>query len=224
MFSSAACAAFGVIAFQQRFPARTGATHDRVSRQGFRRLRGLNWRRGRRTADLMRGIAGEHHPAVHEPLHPAALELVQRDPLEIELVMAEHTRDPRPYMVRALLDRRVGKGTQLQVDAPDIVRLLVQQRRAAGVKRRIEPKPALGREFRRHLDVGDQELIFKQLPGEFRAHHLPQRRGGRHRRRRRSRHAADTVRQAFRSSAAHGRCAVQVPVTLLRQRRSMPES
>ena len=67
---------------------------------------------------------------------------------------------------------------QLQVDAPDVVRLLVQQRGASGVERRIEPEPALGRERRRHLDVGDQELILEHLPGEFRAHHLPQRRAG----------------------------------------------
>ena len=43
------------------------------------------------------------------------------------------------------------------------------------MERRIEPEPALGRKLRRHLDVGDQELVLEHLAGEFRAHHLPQR-------------------------------------------------
>ena len=65
---------------------------------------------------------------------------------------------------------------ELQIDPPDVVRLLVQQRRAPGMKRRIEPEPAFGRKFRRHPDVGDQELILEHLAGKFRADHLPQRR------------------------------------------------
>ena len=65
---------------------------------------------------------------------------------------------------------------QLQIDPPDIVRLLVQQRRPPGMKRRIEPEPALGRKCRGHLDVGDQELVFEHLAGKLGAHHLPQRR------------------------------------------------
>ena len=65
---------------------------------------------------------------------------------------------------------------ELQIDAPDIVGLLVQQRRAPGMERRIEPEPALGRKRRGHLDVGDQELVLEHLAGKFRADHLPQRR------------------------------------------------
>ena len=72
----------------------------------------------------------------------------------------------------------VGIGVKLQIDAPDIVGLLVQQRGSSRVERRIEPEPALGRKLRRHLDVGDQELVLEHLPCKFRAHHLPQRRAG----------------------------------------------
>src|SRR5215469_9217572 len=57
--------------------------------------------------DLVRGIAGKNHPAVQEAIHATALELVERDPLELELVMAEHARDPRPHVVRLLLDRGI---------------------------------------------------------------------------------------------------------------------
>ncbi len=123
----------------------------------------------------MRGIAGKDHPAVDEPGHPPTLEFVERDPFELELVMPEHARDPRPHILRLLLGHRIGIRIELQVDPPDVVGLLVQQRRASGMERRIEPEPALGRERRRHLDVGDQELVFEHLACEFRADHLPQR-------------------------------------------------
>src|ERR1700741_3037261 len=100
----------------------------------------------------MRGVAGEDDAAMDEAVHAAALELVKRDPFKVELVMAEHTRDPRPHLLRLLLDQGIGIAAELQVDPPDIVRLLVQQRRAPGMEWRIEPEPALGREFRGHLD------------------------------------------------------------------------
>ena len=124
----------------------------------------------------MRGISGKDHAAVDESRHTPALEFVERDPFEIEPVVAEHARNPRPHEFRLLLDRGVGAAIKLQVDAPDIVRLLVQQCRSSRVKRRVEPEPALGRKFGRHLDVSDQKLILEHLPCELRAHHLPQRR------------------------------------------------
>ena len=124
----------------------------------------------------MRGIAGKNHPAVEEAIHPPALEFVERDPLELELVVTEHARDPRPHVLRLLLDDGIGIAIELEIDAPDVVGLTVQQRGAAGMKRRIEPEPALGRELRGHLDVGDQELVLEHLAGEVGADHLPQRR------------------------------------------------
>src|SRR3974390_3013922 len=101
----------------------------------------------------MRGIAGKDHAAVDETIHAPALEFVQRNPFELELVVAEHARNPRPYILRLLLDGWIGITIELQVDPPDIVGLLVQERRAPGMERRIEPEPALGGEFRRHLHV-----------------------------------------------------------------------
>ena len=92
--------------------------------------------------------------------------------------MAEHARDARPHVFRQLFDRGIGMPAELQVDPPDVVRLLVQQRGASGMEWRIEPEPALGRKRGRHLDVGDQELILEYLPCEFRTHHLPQRGSG----------------------------------------------
>ncbi|MGY4300173.1 hypothetical protein ACVWXN_008268 [Bradyrhizobium sp. i1.4.4] len=59
--------------------------------------------------------------------------------------MTEHARDPRPHVLRLLLDDGIGIAIELEIDAPDVVGLTVQQRGAAGMKRRIEPEPALGR-------------------------------------------------------------------------------
>ena len=52
----------------------------------------------------------------------------------------------------------------------------MQQCGLAAVKRRIEPEPALGREFRRHLYIGDQELILEHFAGKLRADQTTQRR------------------------------------------------
>ena len=76
----------------------------------------------------MRRIAGEDHPLVPEALHAAALELVDRDPLESEIGVPEHPRDPRPDVFRLPLDGGIGVRAKLQVDAPDVVGLAVQQR------------------------------------------------------------------------------------------------
>ena len=58
----------------------------------------------------MRGIAGEDHAAMDELFHPPALEFVERDPFELEIVVPEHARDPRPHVFRPLLDRGIGIG------------------------------------------------------------------------------------------------------------------
>src|SRR3954462_8252577 len=129
-------------------------------------------------------IAREHHTAVGELIHATALEFVKRYPLELELFMAEHPRDPRPHILRPLFDYRVSIGMELEIDPPDIVRLLVQQRGAPGMERWVEPEPTLGRKFRRHPDIGDQELVLENFTGEFRPDHPTQRRpsaiAGRH--------------------------------------------
>ena len=69
--------------------------------------------------------------------------------------------------LRLLLFGDVGVGTELQVDAPDIVGLAMHQRRLAGVEARIEPEAALGRDVGRHPDVGDQELVLEGDAGKF---------------------------------------------------------
>ena len=168
--------ALGMIAFEQRFRRSLAQHAIEFPRQILGIFQAGIGAPGAERRDLMRGIAGEDHAAMDEFFHPAALEFVKRYPFEIELVVPEHARDPRPHILGQLLDGGIGIRIELQIDPPDVVRLLVQQRRPPGVKRRVEPEPALGGKFGRHLDVGDQELILEHLAGEFRADHLPQRR------------------------------------------------
>ena len=82
----------------------------------------------------MGGIAGEDHALVDKSLHAPALELVDRDPADIEICMPQHAFDPRAHIFRQPLDNRIGVGAELQVDAPFTVRLPVQQRRLAGME------------------------------------------------------------------------------------------
>jgi hypothetical protein len=58
---------------------------------------------------------------------------------------------------------------ELQVDAPDVVGLTVQQGRVSAVERRVEPEPALGRVVRLHHHVGDQEAVLEGAALELQA-------------------------------------------------------
>jgi len=90
-------------------------------------------------------VAGEDHTIVHEALDPPALKRVERDPVDFEWAIADGGLDARDDVLGLRFLLRVGVGRKLQVDAIDIVRLLVQQRRLSIVERRLEPEPALGR-------------------------------------------------------------------------------
>ena len=159
----------------------------------------------------MRGFAGKDHPVVDELRHAPALEFVDRDPLEVEIAVAEHPRDPRPDIFGQPLDGRVGIAAELQVDAPDIVRLLVEQRRAAGMERRIEPEPAFGGERGGHPDVGDQKLVLEHLAGEVGADHAAQRRARPVARHHIGRTEAIFGPRASRCPTRYDRCAPRAP-------------
>src|SRR2546426_3156311 len=122
------------------------------------RAAGAEWR------NEMRGIAAEQHAAVAKALHPPALERVDARPLEFEpRVGAEHGAQARQNPLGPFLLLRICLRTELEIDTPDVVGLAVQQHGLAGMKRRIEPEPALGGKSRRHPDVRDQESIVKYV-------------------------------------------------------------
>ncbi|ESS39153.1 hypothetical protein P355_4083 [Burkholderia cenocepacia KC-01] len=118
------------------------------------------------------GIAREQHAAVAERVHPLAAERIDAHPLELELdVRAEQRAHTRNHALRLLLGDRVGIPAELEVDAPHVVRLAVQQHRLVAVKRRVEPEPTLGRKLRLHLHVGDQETVLERAAAAFETHH-----------------------------------------------------
>ena len=120
----------------------------------------------------MRSVAGKEDAAVSKRRHALAGKGVDAGPGEFERgnnaargggLRFEHGLYTRRDALGALLDLGVGVPAELEVDAPNIVRLPVQQHALARMKRRIEPEPALGRERGAHVHVGDQEAVVKNL-------------------------------------------------------------
>ncbi len=121
----------------------------------------------------MRGVAREDDAAVAELVHALARKGVDADPFQVELrVRPEQRPDAGQHVLRLDGFNGVRIPAQLEVDAPDIVGLPVQQHRLVGVKGRVEPEPALGREIRRHLDVGNQEPVAEDAAVAFLADEL----------------------------------------------------
>ena len=118
----------------------------------------------------MGGIAQEQGAAVAEPLQPAAAEGVDADPFQLERhVRAEHGAHPGAHPLGVRFGLGVAVPAELEIDAPDIVGLAVQQHRAAAMEGRVEPEPALGREVGLHHHVGDQEAVAEHLADEGQA-------------------------------------------------------
>src|SRR6185436_12326179 len=123
--------------------------------------------------DLMCRVASEDDAAVPEFLHAPALKRVDADPFERErMVGTKHRLDARNDALRFPLFIGIRLPAELKVDAPDVVRLSMQQRRLLRMERRIEPEPAFGRKLGFHLDVGDQETVAKDLALRFETEHL----------------------------------------------------
>src|SRR5262249_4285160 len=106
---------------------------------------------------------------VHEPFEPSAVERVDRYPPNREVAMAEHPFDARYHHIRSLLELKVAIPGELQVDPPDVVRLLVQQGGRARMKWRLQPEPPLRRKIGGHFHVDDQKAVRKGLTDEFKA-------------------------------------------------------
>ena len=108
----------------------------------------------------MRRIAGEDHAAVHVAVERAALESVHGSPDELEpRSRAEHCAQARHHTLGLPFLLDVGIRAELQIDAPHIVGLPVQQCGLTAVERRLEPEPPLRRKVGLHAHVGDQEFL-----------------------------------------------------------------
>ncbi len=112
----------------------------------------------------MRRVACEQHAAVAEAVHAQAGEGVDAGPLQLELgVRAQQRLHARDDVLELFLFFGVGVPTELEVDAPHVVGLAVQQHALVGVERRVEPEPAFGREVGLHDHVGDQEAVLEHM-------------------------------------------------------------
>src|SRR3546814_5654504 len=79
----------------------------------------------------MGAVADEEHRAMPEPLHPPAAEGIDAHPIQLELHRwAEHLPQPRQHALRPAFDVGIGIGRELEVDAEDVVRLTVQDRKS----------------------------------------------------------------------------------------------
>ncbi|AAQ59477.1 hypothetical protein CV_1803 [Chromobacterium violaceum ATCC 12472] len=79
-------------------------------------------------ANLMRAVSGEHHRSMHEASQPAATEGIDADPFKFEIdIVAEHPAQPGRHALRLALQHWVCIRPQLEIDAPDIIRLFVDQ-------------------------------------------------------------------------------------------------
>ena len=124
----------------------------------------------------MRRVAGEQQAAVTEFLHAPALERVDARPLDLELrVGSEHGAKTRQDALRLLFQLGIGVPPELEVDAPDVVGLPMQQHRLVRMERRVEPEPPLGRKIRLHVNVGDEKAVAKRLPFEVETQHVAHR-------------------------------------------------
>ena len=102
--------------------------------------------------------------------HAAALEGVDAHPLQLKRpVIAQHGLQTRDDFFGLLFFFGVGVPAQLEVDAPDVVALLVQQHALVGVKGRVEPEPALGRVVGLHDHVGDQKPVLEHTAFDVQA-------------------------------------------------------
>lgn len=76
----------------------------------------------------MRAVSGEHHRSMHEASQPAATEGIDADPFKFEIdIVAEHPAQPGRHALRLALQHWVCIRPQLEIDAPDIIRLFVDQ-------------------------------------------------------------------------------------------------
>ena len=206
MFSSAAYSRSLGIAVEQRVGRLAAAAPRRASRPGCRRPARRSWRRARRTAT--RGAPRRRRTARGRggSAPCAGTGRCRRWPIRARTCVrhrrcAEQRLHARDDALGLLLLVRVGVPAELEVDAPDVVGLPVQQHALARVERRVEPEPALGRHVVLHLarrrSGSGRGRCGPCFPGRAAGARLSARR----RRRRRSRRQACRGRRGSRPSA-----------------------
>src|SRR5437868_11781960 len=121
----------------------------------------------------MRAVACKNHAVMNEASHATALEGVDAVPLRREPhTLAQHAADQGFDILRSDACAAIDVPAELKVEPPDIVGLLVKQRRLARIEGRIEPEPALGRARLLYFDIGNEKVVLEDAPVEIQAHHF----------------------------------------------------
>ena len=130
----------------------------------------------------MCAVADKEHAVVHEAIQLGAAEFVDAHPVEAEGHVADNGFDPGDHLFFRRFGFGIGFGTQLQIDAVDVVGLFVQQRGLARVEGRGKPEPAFGvlglERAVGQFDVDNQEMLFEGLAFEGQVHALASGRAG----------------------------------------------
>ena len=122
----------------------------------------------------VRRIADKNHALVHEALHTSALKRIEADPFVFELdIRSQHGAHLRGDILLPQGRRAINIPSQLKVETPDTVWLLVHERRAAGVEGCVEIEATLGRKRRLHPDVRDQKIVFEETAFELEPEQRP---------------------------------------------------
>ncbi len=87
------------------------------------------------------------------------------------MVGPKHGTDARDDALGTPVGFGIGVPAELEVDAPDVVGLTMQEHRLVGMEGRVEPEPALGREWSLHPHIGDQESIAEDLTLRLQSEH-----------------------------------------------------
>ena len=156
--------ALGVVGLQQC--RRRPALYHRgqLPAEVFNTLQGPVRAPGPERGYLVGGIADKECPVVNKGIHLAAAESIDARPFQLPLpILAQHGFNAGADILEFLFLLGVGIPTQLEINTPDIVRLLVQQGGLARVERCVEPEAALGGKVCLHDDIGDQEAVFEHL-------------------------------------------------------------
>ncbi len=112
----------------------------------------------------MRAVAREQHATMQKLVHSQASEGVHADPFQIKpRLTPQEGLDPRNNTVRLTFGHGIRVPTELKVNSPHSIRLLMEEHRLIWMKWGVEPEPPLSRKVGIHSHVGDQEPVSEGL-------------------------------------------------------------
>jgi hypothetical protein len=123
----------------------------------------------------MGAIAGKKHTAMHESIKARASENIETGPDQLETRMAENALEARHHALGLALFEGISVGSELQVDAQDVVGLAMHQSGMAGMKRRMEPEAAITRRASVSAHIGNEKALLERATGAMETQASPER-------------------------------------------------